>query len=268
MIKILTLLALIVLPNTSFAKETGELIPAHIINVSLIHHSYMEADQFGILMKVPNAVSGCYDVSNLEFETSFIEGNYMDIKVHGFRRTPVKTKNVAFGCDISTKVISAMIPISANDLRNRGIRQIRFDNGNIEDNYDVKVSENSITLTPERNSLVFKAMDSQNGKLIHSFDGAGIVALHVPMANKSDDIEQIVRNFAHKNALSLTDKKALKNNVFYFMDESGKTLSRLGDVGYVELGTISTLRPYNEGQGLRRLSVPLKVFATRPGTTL
>jgi hypothetical protein len=267
MIKTLTLLALFILPQSAFAEETGELIPARIVEVSITHPNYMEADQFGILMKVPNAVSGCYDVSSLEFETSFIEGNYMDIKVKGYKRTPVKTQYVAFDCDVGTKVISAMIPISANDLRNRGIRQIRFNNGNIEDSYDVKVSDTSITLTPER-SAAFKPKGAQDGFLIHSFGGAGLVALHVPMANKGDDLQQIISNFAHKNALSPAENKSPENNVFYFMDESGKTLSKLSEVGYIELGTISILRPYNEGLGLQRLPSPLKVFATRPGTTL
>lgn len=264
MIKFLTLLALLIFPQTSFAEETKELIPARIINVSLIHPDYMEAEQFGILMKVPNAMSGCYDVSGLEFETSFIDGNYMDIKVNGYRRTPIKTKDVSFDCNVGTKVISAMIPLSTNDLRDRRIRQIRFNNGSVEDNYDISINDANITLTAER-PLAFKAMGNT---LVHNFGGAGIVALHVPMADKGDDIAQVVKNFAHKNALTPAENKPSENNVFYFMDESGKTLSQLSADGYIELGTISILRPYNSGEGLRRLPVPFKVFATRPNATL
>lgn len=270
MTKILLLLALILLPNLASAEETGELIAPKIINVSIIHPDYMEADQFGLLMKIPNAVSGCYHVSGLEYQTSFIEGNYMDIDVSGYRRTPMKTKDVAFDCAVGTQVITAMIPINAEDFRSRGIRQLRFKSGAIEDLYDVTVTSDSFTLTPTKATAFRPTNVNASGALVFNFAGQGIVALYVPMVNKGEDVAQAVQSLALKNGLMPASDPNMPNTakVFYFIDNSGNILSQIGENGYFELGAVPAIRPYQGGNGKQSLPMPLKVFATKPGTTL
>src|SRR5688572_11778756 len=81
-------------PGTSYTNEAADVsrqlreqslaktkkIEVNKVDVSLVHYHYMDADQFGIMMKMPNAVTGCFDVSPLEYEARFIDNNYMEIK--------------------------------------------------------------------------------------------------------------------------------------------------------------------------------------------
>lgn len=253
MIKTLLLLALLLIPASAQAEETGELILPPVTNVSLVHHTYMEPEQFGIFMKVPDAVMGCYNVSGLSFETSFTEKNHMDINVKGYKRTPIKTKNVSYDCTSGTKVITATIPVNANDLRERNIRQIRFKRGDIEDAFDVQSTETSFTLIPRRNTSFRPA-----GSLSHNFGGGGLVKLSVPMLRKGENVTPLLKNFAYGKALMPTDEGA-----YVFEDKSGEVLARIGESGYTELGTIQINRPFNNGNGNQMLPTPVKVFATR-----
>lgn len=262
-----------ILKERSLAKSSK--IEIKNVEVSLVHYHYMDPDQFGIMMKLANSVSGCFNLSPMEYEASFIDDYYMDIKVKDFRRTPVKTKDVAYDCDQKSKVVSALVVVSAKDLEKKQIRQIRFSNGNTRDAYNVTIQPDSIQLEPE-SMAAFKAVGlagPDKNRLIHYFSGKALVALHVPMANKGEDVAQSVRNLAYKRALQpVFEQEGLdtsgKNGIFYFMDPNGGILDQLNDNGYTELGSIQVLRPYDGPNGRTGLPVALKVFATRPGTTL
>lgn len=257
------------------SRSKNDKITVSNVEISLIHHHYMEPDQFGIMMKLANASSGCFELSPLEYEASFIEGNYMDIKVKEYRRKITKTQNPEFDCDRSSKVVSGLVVVSANDLKKRGIREIRFDNGQVKDAYKVTVLEDSIVLEPD-SMIAFKAQGltgPDKNKLVHYFSGETLVAVHVPMAKEGDDIAQSVRNLAYKSALQpVFEQEGLdtsgKENIFYFMDPQGRVLEQLNDSGYAELGSIQVLRPYIGPEGRQGLPTALKVFVTRPGTTL
>lgn len=263
MIKLLLILLILVTPTLACAEETGALIPPRIVNLSFIQHDFMEADQVGLQMRIPDVVSGCYELSPIEFETSFIEGNYMDIEVKGYRRTPIKTKDVSFDCNVGAQVVAALIPMSARDFESRHIREVRFKNGKIEDSYSVSISDNSMTLTPKR-MVAFKPISP----LTHNWSTGGTIALHVPMTQKGEDIAQALQNFAYGKALFPVSNSRIDDNSFRFEDKSGETMSTLGGQNFVEVGTITVNRPYNGGQGLQRLPVPLKVFATLDGKNL
>jgi len=63
------------LKRASLPKKSA--IKAKEIIVSLVHYHYMEPDQFGLLMKVPNTVSGCFETSPLEYEVKFVADTFM-----------------------------------------------------------------------------------------------------------------------------------------------------------------------------------------------
>jgi hypothetical protein len=254
--------------------EKAQKIEVKTAEVSLVHHHYMEPDQFGIMLKVPNVVSGCFDISPMEYEVNFVNETYMDIEVKAFRRKPVKTQNVAYDCDQQTKAITGLIVLNAKDLEKRGVKEIRFSNGNVRDVYNVVYQPDSIVLKPE-SMIAFKAnlTGPEKDKLVHYYSGQTLVALHVPMAHPDDNIAQRVRNLAYKNALTpVFEKEGLdtsgKDNVFYFMDPHGRALDLLNDDGYAEFGTVQVVRPYDGPSGRTGVAVPLQVFVTRPGTTL
>lgn len=258
MIKYL-LIALLFLSSVA-AQAEDDLIMPRDVRLSFVHHDFMEDDQAGLQMRVPDAVSGCFELSPIQFETSFIEGNFMDIEVKGYRRIPIKTKNPAFDCNVGMQMVTTMIPISASDLKSRSIRELRLKIGSIEDIYTINISENSLTLTPER-TTVFKPLGDQ-ATITHSWGGGAPVALHIPMAEQDDDIAQALQNFAYGKALFPIEGSQIDFNSYRFEDKSGETTSALSGQDYMELGTITVHRPYNGGQGLQRLPVALKVFAT------
>lgn len=250
-------------------------IPINTAEVSIVHHHYMEPEQFGIMLKVPNIVTGCFDISPMEYEVKFHPGNYMSIHVKEFRRKPVKTEKVEYDCDLKSKAVSGLIVLNAKDLEERGVQEIRFTNGNIIDKYKVKVLPDSIQFIPE-SMVAFKVkqlMGPDKDKVVHYFSGKTLVALHVPMAEEGEDIAQAVRDLAYKSALTpIFEKEGLdtsgKGNIYYFMDPHGRALDLLNDDGYAEFGYIYTKRPYIGQRGQDAIGIPLKVFVSRPGTTL
>ncbi len=250
-----------------------EQLNSKTVLVSLVHYSYMDPDQFALKLRVPEVSAGCFTSGNLQYKAEYKAGGFMDINVKGFRRTAVKTQNPSFDCNTRNQSVESMIVLSANDLRQKNIKQLRFKNGSKRDKYNVTISDDKIILQPE-SMVTFIAQGlggMNNNQLIHRFGKTRIVALHVPMANPNDDIHNAIRNFAAKNALvPATDSKNTKTkyNVFYYADTNGKWLDQLGDQNHLEIGTIDLLRPYDTPQGQMGLPVPLKVFITRPETTL
>jgi hypothetical protein len=80
--------------------------------------------------------------------------------------------------------------------------------------------------------------------------------------------------FATSRALTPADKAAPTSwgvngmATYYFYDDGGHVIDRIGPDGYAELGKIAVNRPYDGPEGRRATPVTLSVFATRPGTQL
>ena len=248
-------------------SQSGFIKPKQIY-LSLVHYDYMDNDQFGVLMKAKDNITGCYDITPLHYEAKFIEPYYMDVEVNDYRRTPKATNEP---CDLRTQNISSLMVLNKKDLQRRQIRQIRFSNGAANDFYDVRISRDSVALHP-RSQIVFKATDSkgvQRSRLALNSMDDNIIALQVPMAQKGDNIELQLRNLAYQSDMQpIFEKAGLDttgtDNIFYFTDQTGKSLSMLGDTPYMELGEIEVKRPYQSSRGLTVTPVALKVFAMLP----
>ena len=276
-------------PGTNFKNETADyvrdlqrkslqengFIKPTLIEVSLVHYTYMDPDQFGILMTVPDVVSGCWDISPLQYEANFIDPYYLDVKVKDYQRKVIETSNVQSGCPAGNKMATALLVLSKSDLEKRQIRQIRFTSGFSADYYDLIYGNNTLQLKPQ-SMVVFKAKNLEGAmkdRMGISFDGTGRVALHVPMATKDDNVAAAVRQFALRNALTPDADNAMSYSasgspVFYYYDVTGRILGQVGDDGYAPVGTITAARPYDGPTGRTQIGVPLQVFATRPGTNL
>lgn len=253
-------------------KQTSEV---NEVSVSLVHHHYMERDQFGLLLKVPDITSGCFEVSPLEYEVNFIADEYIDIKVKSFRRTLQETQNPAFDCDQSAQAITGLVVLNATDLQERGIKEIRFSNGKVRDIYALSFSDDSIVMTPQ-SMIAFKAkgmVGPDKDKLIYQYKGDNIVALHVPMARENDNVDAEVQMLAMRLGLSAIDsdkplEKTGNRHVYLFEDKRGTALNNLNDDGYAEVGAIRVTRPFIGQRGVSGAPVALKVFITRPETSL
>lgn len=68
------------------------------LNVSLVRYDYMEDDNFGIQMVVPDVVSGCWEFSPIEYEFTFIDPYYFDVKVKHYQRKPIEVENINGDC--------------------------------------------------------------------------------------------------------------------------------------------------------------------------
>ncbi len=251
--------------NQQSMEEEGGVTPQEL-HLSIVRHSYMEPEQFGILMKTPETVTGCFDISPIGYEAKFIADLYMDINVSSYTVKPIKTQKVEYACNQGYRAATGMILLNAEDLKNRGTRQLRFSNGAARDNYNISFENDKIVLTPD-SMLVFKTKD---GNLSYDRNGGMIIALEVPMANDGDDIAQSVRTIAAKNGLnpvtdmSLLPKSASQNsNIFYYMDELGRFTDIVNENGYAELGVIPAPRLFIDENGKEQKAVPLKVFVKK-----
>ena len=250
-------------------------IKPEIIELSLTRASYMEGAQFGILMKVPDVVSGCWDVSPLEYESSFIEDNFFDVKVSEYKRTPIEVENVGFECPVQIRMSTALIPLDAQDLKDRNIRQIRFSNGTLTDRYNIAHSENGIALIPE-SMIVFKAQTltgPKQDRMVLDFGKGGMVTLHVPMAKRGDDVAQALRNLAYRHLLTVSPDtlptvRRDGSVSMTFEDQTGRVAARIGENGHDLLGEVMVKRPYDGPQGRGLTNVPLHVYVTEAGRQL
>lgn len=246
------------------------------IEVSLVQYDYMDPeDQFGLLMVVPDVVSGCWDITPLEYESSFIEPYYFDVKVKHYQRKKIEVANVETDCPAQNKMSTALIVLSKKDLQKRRIRQIRFSSGFVADYYNISASEESLSLFPQ-SMVIFKAANltgPKKDRLTLGFNGSGQIALHIPMAKKTDDIKPQLLKFAQMRALTpVADMpvtySANGGATYYFNDDSGHILGTIGEEGYAPLGKVTVGRPYDGPHGRTLTPVPLQVYVTRPGTTL
>lgn len=262
------------LKQQSLQKE--ERIEPSIVQVSLVHYNYMEPTQLGILLSVPNNVTGCFDFSPLEYEASFVEKYYFDVKVKSYKRKPLLNANTGHNCAKGNKAISALIVLDQKQLQQKEIRQIRFHHKNFTDTYLVDMGSQSIRLTPE-SAVIFKPMGltgPQKDHIMHHFQGGEtIVALHVPMATQQDNVAQAVRNLAYQQSLQpVFEKDGLEpdtnNTVFYFVDPNNIVLKGINDDGYTEFGEIQIPAPYLGENGLTQKAKTLKVFVTHAHTKL
>ena len=264
-----------VLRQQSFATTNKE--PAGTIYLSITHPEYLESHQFGLQMTKADTTTGCDSFSPIEYEAKFVEGQYMEVNVKHFRRNNNATRNPHFDCDTKSKVVSGLIILDAQELKRRGVKQIRFNNGEARDAYNVSIMENAVRLTPD-SMIAFKANQGQLkgiDKTYMQYDYAddSIIKLQVPMAQSHDDVAQAVRNLAYKSALEPifehdTIDVTAEPNVFYFRDNRGQVVEQIGREGYAELGTVNVKRPFDGPHGRMALPVPLKVFLTHSNVTL
>ncbi len=275
-------------PTGSGANKTGEyirdlqarsqvdkgFIKPQTVHVSIVHEPYMDGDQFGLQMAVPDVESGCYKLTPLEYEANFIDPYFLDIKVKRYRRIAPEGASSATQCDRQNKMSTAMMVLSKADLLSRGTKEIRFSTEAAIDTYKINLSDASLELVPQ-SMVVFKP--SQFGgelkdRIVYNFTGDNVVALHVPMAQAGDEIGNELLKFAGMNALSPTGNTPGRSGtgapILYFHDQSGGIQSQIGPDGYGEVGTITVARPYDGANGRVWTPVTLSVFATRPGTQL
>lgn len=246
------------------------------VQVSLVQYPYMQEDQFGIQMAVPDMVSGCYTLTPLEYEAKFIDPHFLDIKVKKYRRIAPEGSSAMQKCDAQNKMATALMVLSKKDLQEKGTQEIRFSTEVASDNYKIILSDTELQLVP-RSMVVFKAKPlggPLKDRIVHNFSNSKMVTLQVPMAEAGEDLSQEVLSLAHSRGLapvSLDQKPSWNENgraSYYFYDDGGLVTSRIQPEGYTQLGTIEVSRPMDGAEGRTETLVPLTVFATRPGTQL
>lgn len=254
-------------------KSKGFIKP-NVLEVSLVRYDYMEDDQFGILMVAPDVVSGCWDLSPIEYESTFIDPYYFDVKVKHYQRTPIEVDNIS-ECPAGNKMATGLIVLSKSDLEKRQIRQIRFSAGGVADYYDIRTTDKMLQLRPQ-SMVVFKAKGltgPQEDRIEIGFGNGGKIALQVPMARKGDKLKDALENLALMHALTPDPEMPMSygtggSQTFYFIDDNGHIADSIGEDGYSEFGTINVARPYDGENGRTLTAVPLQVYVTRPGTKL
>ena len=251
-------------------------IKPNIVQVALVHYPYMQDDQFGIQMAVPDMVSGCYTLTPLEYEAKFVDPYFLDIKVKKFRRVAPEGPGAQAKCDQKNKMSTALMVLDKQDLIKRGTQEIRFSTEVTTDVYRIIVDDAHLELVPQ-SMVIFKARDLAGplkDRLLYSFSSDRMVALQVPMAKPGEDLTAQVVRFAQTRALvpaTPTNVAAWGGNglaTYYFYDDNGHIIDQIGENGYAELGKIEVDRPFDGPDGRGTMQSELSVFVTRPGTQL
>ncbi|MFA5591784.1 MAG: hypothetical protein WC989_00525 [Micavibrio sp.] len=243
------------------------------VHVSLVRHDYMEDDQFGLQMAVPDVVSGCFEFSPLEYEANFNDPHYLDIKVIHYRRIEPQGGAQAGRCDRQNRMSTAIMVLSRSDLQKRGTQEIRFTADAGTDKYQILWNGSAIELRP-LSMMVFKGRPLSgplNDRIRLGFNGDSVVALHVPMAESGDDVDAQIHQFAMHRAMAPAQDGGNGDSggrIYYFYDQGGHIASQIGEEGYGELGTIMISRPMDGPGGRKLVQKELRVFVTRPGTRL
>ncbi|PZQ44926.1 MAG: hypothetical protein DI551_09125 [Micavibrio aeruginosavorus] len=251
-------------------------IKPNVVQVAIVHEPYMEDDQFGIQMAVPDMISGCYSLTPLEYEAKFTEPHYLDIKVKKYRRVPPEGSSAVRKCDQQNKMSTALMVLSKKDLMSKGTQEIRFSTEVGVDNYRVILDENHLELIP-RSMMIFRAQNMAGplkDRILYSFQSDKMVALQVPMAKPGEDLTNQILKFAQTRAMTPADpsKPAQWTGngmaIYYFYDQNGHIIDQIGKDGYAEIGKVSVDRPYDGPEGRTTAAQELSVFVTRPGTQL
>lgn len=246
------------------------------VNVSLVHPSYMDEDQFGIEMSVPDMISGCYELTPLEYEAKFVDPYFLDIRVKKYRRIAPEGINAAQKCDQQNKMSTAMMVLDRKDLEKRGTQEIRFSADAGADTYKIVLSDTHVELIPA-SMMVFQGVNLAGplkDRLIYSFASDSMIVLQIPMAQADEDLTPQILHFAKSYALAPVNPESPASwdgngrAMYYFHDRDGQLSPRIGPDGYAQVGTIKANRPYDGPNGRTETAVDLTVYVTRPGTEL
>lgn len=246
------------------------------IRVSIVHLDYMDDDQFGIMMIVPDMASGCETYSPLEYEAKFVDPYFLDIKVKKYRKIAPPAPTANKPCDRSTKVVSATMVLDRKDIQSRGTQEIRFSGEAGQDTYKLSFDGDRMELIPESQTM-FKGSDLQGDlkdRLIYDFSNSKTIALQVPMAQPGEDLTDEIMEFASSHALKPVENRInvvlseTGTATYYFQDNDGRFGAMIGPDGYGDMGSITVMRPMDGPDGRTQTPVELRVFVTRPGTQL
>ena len=250
-------------------------IKPQVVHVSIIHPDYLEADQFALQMAVPDVVSGCYELTPLEYEANFIDPYFLDIKVKRYRRIAPEGAAATSACNRQNRQSTGMMVLSKADLLKRGTQEIRFSTEAGTDIYRIQLNDALLELVPE-SMVIFKAQNmggELKDRIVYNFTGDRMVSLQVPMARPGDNIHGPLLQFATQRAMTpATNQTPAPSGqnapVYYFYDEGGHVAGNIGPDGFGEIGKITVIRPYDGENGRTGTPVELSVFVTRPGTQL
>jgi hypothetical protein len=248
-------------------REDGKIEP-RLLHVSLVREDYMDdGDQFAIKLTAPDTVTGCVDFSPIEYEASFIDPYYLDIKVKHYKMEEITSQAPHLECPVSYRRAQALIPLSKKDLQSRGTKQIKFRTDSITEYYNLEIDGAKITLTPQ-SMAVFKAdIDSDSKTIALDMDDTKRLTLVVPMVREGEDVYDQLVSFANTRGLSVEPdtsnvlKTRPDRNSIIVMDANGAMGAMMERGAMQEVGQISISRPVQTPQGVRNTKIPLTVFA-------
>lgn len=252
---------------------------ASTLGIALIGMEGLDPGQFVLRLTAGDGVSGCARISNPAYEVTF-QDIYMDVKVDEYVvDMRHQTGASHYACNQTYQLPTVQIPLSRDDLRNRKIQRIRFNNGPYIDYYDVYLDDHRVQLLPAESEIPGKAryrpqkINNVRNPLLHWFYPEGTVILYVPDASSSDkDVRASLDAMAASKGLEPLEKwipefqpPVLKAGYYYYVDKKGKMLRQSGLSDGVQIGTISVSRTYYGLRGDEAMNQDMQVIAKTPG---
>lgn len=255
--------------------ELGIIVPRDII-VSLIRYKGLKDTQFALELTIAESVTGCVELSPINYEVKTPEPRFLDIKVFNYKREE-KRRAIGEDCKNEAKRPSSVIVMDLPLLERLGTEVIRFQSPNGNDNYTLNVTDAKVELMPQSRN-VFRAdpRTSIDGVLTYWFNTGDVVALTValPLEDKiegdfKDNIQEQLTEIARKNGLFRLDDvnpdyvppSGADPNTFYFADPEGKLSEELSTNDMLDVGFVRVAAEYDTVRGVEKRFRNFPVFA-------
>lgn len=258
----------------SFNKQVGMVGMA----VSLLRNRDMPPGHFTLRLSPENRmVTGCIDLADMGYSANYM-GNALEIVITSLS---AGTENLPLyphlECNGNPQTPKADIPLSRDDLMERGIRHIRFRGGPFFDTFDLDISERMVALKPSLSGpstgSVIKKQKNYRVKDSMSlwFYPEGTVIAFVPGLERSRRIREKVDGLmAQKGFVPLETvypgfKSPLAMPHHYYYVEKDTKLSEMAaiDSGY-PFGNITVDKTVYGLKGDKVTAADVSVFVRRP----
>ena len=233
----------------------GRILPPRIL-VDVAHPDYMEKDMFALRLTIPDVIMGCYEYGALEYETTYVDPEFLEIHVLGYTARLMETDTPQLECARGYQQLKALIPMSQEDLIERGTRKIKFKTRLQTDEYTIRHPENRIVLQPVSANIF---VPRQGRAVEYDFRDMQSIILSVPSAGEDEDLTQRLEEFAKVNGAQVMGSAG--RNAIKVYDPENVFFTQMDGTGMSRIGSVLVERVQRKHNGNEIMEIPLTVFA-------
>ena len=164
------------------------------LSVALVRQPELGPEFFVLRLSSTENYTGCPKFSALPFEVGF-NGNTLTVKIGKYT---VDMRNLTsaphYDCDTTSKVPSAEIPLSREDLKSRAVKTVRLESESGSRTYNLELTDTHVRFVPGDAALPGESyyrdqkIPGRRSSLIYWFYPADTVILSAPAAKPEENV--------------------------------------------------------------------------------